>query len=309
MRADETWRLWRRVLREPALSDAVIGAEIGARATEFGLGPEQLQIALMYAAHGECVRWAVDGYRYRLRRVTNQSVAEGAPLTATYLRNSGHDLDALINAFVESTGWLDDGPYIYTSTIRYLDFLQRALREPDAAAGTAPAVFDVLRLERAGAELVIRCSAPPATVAGVGDGDDRRYRWTGRGTVVSVDHDLTGWLADQRRVDLASAAERAHSMLVYLDGSPAHYAIANIGAGAARVAAAFATGADLGDVAATLALSPADARLLAVLDTFLDWGVLAAAPATVRPGAAAGSEACRANRRHGVSARPSGARA
>ncbi|MFK0195317.1 hypothetical protein [Kitasatospora sp. NPDC090308] len=156
MKAEHTWRLWRRVLREPALADAVVAGDVRARAAELGLTPAETEIAAVYAENGPGVQWAVDAYRYRLLRVTRAAVAEGAPLTARALRQLGHDPDALVTDYVTATGWADRGPYVYTVTAEYLHRLDRTLPTGPSTA----ALRDVLRLERTAAELIARNATP-----------------------------------------------------------------------------------------------------------------------------------------------------
>jgi hypothetical protein len=273
MNAEETWRVWRRILREPALAEAVITGRIADGGAEFalsrfGLIPEQYEIAAQYAEQGEGVRWAVEAYQFRLIRVTRYSVAEGAPLTAKALLQAGHDLPALAAAFVEADGWLDRGPYVYANTIAYVDYLEQFLSSH--GHGENSSVLDVLRLERAGARLVANNAdraagaVPPA----------QRGRWTGRGSVERIGFDVPAWLSDPQGTNLADVAEQPKAMMVYLDGSAAHYAFAAIGDGAARVAEAFRTGGDTAQAAAMLGIEPTDVGLRGLPDTFVGWGVL-----------------------------------
>ncbi|WP_282204793.1 hypothetical protein [Kitasatospora fiedleri] len=162
MKAEHTWRLWRRVLREPALADAVVAGDVRARAADLGLTPAETEIAAVYAENGPGVQWAVDAYRYRLLRVTRAAVAEGAPLTARALRQLGHDPDALVTDYVTATGWADRGPYVYTVTAEYLHRLDRTLPTGPSTA----ALRDVLRLERTAAELIARSATPGTAPAG-----------------------------------------------------------------------------------------------------------------------------------------------
>ncbi|WP_441251311.1 hypothetical protein [Kitasatospora sp. McL0602] len=275
MKAEEVWRLWRRILREPALSDAVIAAEVAERAAEFGLTPEETAIAAQYAANGKGVAWAVDAYRFRLVRVTRYAVAEGAPLTALALEQLGQDLPALARSYVEASGWTDRGPYVYTVTADYLDHLRRTLDTPGAAS--APGLFDIIALEYAGALLVARHAAGPPVAAA----DGTAPRWTGRGALVRVGHDILGWLADPQQTDLTALPAQPRQIVVRLDGSPDHYSLNGIGESAALVAEALATGADLPEIAALVGLDPADAGLRGLLETFADWGLVTPGPPAI----------------------------
>ncbi|MCM1951396.1 hypothetical protein NC315_39515 [Streptomyces sp. G2] len=276
MKASETWHVWRRILREPALADAVVAGTVAQRAHEFGLDPAQARIAAEYAANGDGVKWAIEGYQYRLTRVTRHAVAEGAPLTASALEQLGHDLPALATAFVEDSGWTDWGPYVYRTTTAYLDYLEHTLKQDGAAA---EALFDLVRLERAGARLVaLHADGPEGSdsAATVDCGAD--LRWTGRGAVVRVERDIMGWLGNPRGHDLAAAEQHTQTFLVRLDGSKDHYTFTAIGDAAALAIGALARGTDVEGTAALLGVGPSDDGLRQLVATLTSWDLLANLP-------------------------------
>ncbi|GAA2123598.1 hypothetical protein GCM10009759_74780 [Kitasatospora saccharophila] len=269
MNPERTWQLWRRVLREPALAEAVIAGDVLERAAEFGLDPEQTEIAAEYAKNGPGVKWAVDAYRYRLLRVTPGAVAEGAPLTARALRQLGHDLDALAAGYVEASGWADRGPYVYTVTAEYLDHLERTL---PAGPGSGP-LLDLLRLERTAARLIARSARPGPAADGPTADEPAVPGWTGRGAVVRLEHEILGWLADPEGTSLADAPAAPGALLVRLDGSAELYTLTGIGGPAARAIEGLAAGLPVERIAADLGLDPSDAGLRGLLDSLTDWGL------------------------------------
>lgn len=269
MNSEEVWRLWRRVLREPALAAAVIDGSV--LDGDWGLDGSQREIVQHYALNPGGVGWAVEGYRFRLVRVTRYCVAAAAPLTAKALIEANCDLGRIAQDFVEHTGWLDRGPYVLGHTLSYLDYLLEVEFRNDA--GSPAALADVVLLEAAGLRLAMQqAGQPPRRSIGAD-----RLRWTGRAAVATVEHDVLPWLAEPTAHPLREAPKRSQEVLLYLDDSVDSCRMVALTNAAAAVARLLGDGAGLADVAGSIGVDQAHPGLAAMLETFLGWGIIAPA--------------------------------
>lgn len=265
MNSEQVWQVWRRVLREPELAAAVIDGSVLTRSAEWNLSEPEREIVRHYTLSPRGVSWAVDGYRFRLVRVTRYCVAQAAPLTARALTEAGRDPARLVQEFVEHTGWLDRGPYVLELTLSYLRYLQEV--EFSRQACEPPAVTDIVKLEIAGLLLALE-------QAGSARQRPEPARWTGRACVVAVSHDVMPWLAEPAGNPLSAAARQQREVLVYLDDSVNNCRLVALSDAAATVARLLADGASPAKVAETLGVEPAHPGLAAMLETFVGWGIV-----------------------------------
>ena len=166
--AQTTWNVWRRILAEPKFADAVLAGDLAALSGE-ALSPEEIEICSCYASTPGAAQWFITNYRYRLVSSTAYALETSAPLTWRLLR--AHDVDPrkLAEAFLDHTGWVDRGPYVYTTCRLVLDFVR------SMHASRIPFVDDLARLETAAAALLCSLAAAPASPAGqepAADGED-----------------------------------------------------------------------------------------------------------------------------------------
>ncbi|MGN6667579.1 MAG: hypothetical protein ACTHKH_11535, partial [Trinickia sp.] len=130
MNAQLVWHVWRRIMREPALHEALFTAGSQANAGSlagFGLSEEALGAALAYARHADRARWFVTNYRFRLTNSFLNALETGAPLTLRGLLALDCDIQALARRFLDRCEWKDYGPYVHAYCRDALSFLRQAL--------------------------------------------------------------------------------------------------------------------------------------------------------------------------------------
>lgn len=277
MEAEQVWKVWRRLLREPALYDRLFLPDFSAAAASFGLSPEETRIVMEYARTPEAVRWGVETYRYRLVSGVLYSVSAGAPMTWKLLAASGQDLRASAQEHLEATGWEDDGPFLYRKCSRYLEHVAR-----QAWARAVPCLADTLALEARVLELTRRvASAPsppwpaPAQRAAPAEWSGATFRQTGTGVLVSTEHQLTPWLMDPSQVGQAVLVREPQHLLAWLPSAEEDPSFCALGESAKVVFALLERPRPYPELRAAMReRGEAEDALTAVLGMFLDMGVV-----------------------------------
>jgi hypothetical protein len=218
MQAETVWRVWRRILREPALSHRVL--ECGPIPDgDFGLAPDELSVVEAYAAQAEGSRWAVQTYQHRLITEVLYALETGAPLSRRCLEVAGCNPADLARDYLTDSHWPDNGPFVYRCCAGFLAFIEQTAWH-DAVAGLA----DLIRLESAQIDLVRRLArrSPadwtrleqlPGTTL---DPSRNWYVQTGTGAIVTVANRLTPWLLDLRLLGQKSIEVGPEHLLTYV---------------------------------------------------------------------------------------------
>jgi hypothetical protein len=183
--ARTVWHAWRRVMREDAVQDAMFSGTLAERADELGLSPAEREVVEAYATTPAGTRFFIESFRFRMASSFLNALETAAPLTHRLMRTHQVDLDALGAEFLESVGWRDFGPYVYTYGREVLHFL---LAHPRMSA--LRGLPDVVAIELAAVEITIASSetAPDFTpLAG-------RYRASSVVTSVTTRLDVSGML-------------------------------------------------------------------------------------------------------------------
>jgi hypothetical protein len=238
MDAKGTWDLWRRILCEPALAEALFEPDFEARAARFGVSVEDARIARAYASTPQATRFFVTTYRYRLVSSFGHALQSGAPLTYRALRTAGHDMRALGERCLDALGWRDRGPYVYRFCEEILGYLRGT-----GLAAAVPGLLETTALEGASVALVQRlATAPAATWPARSEREAyaralERYRFelTGTGVVVRTERSLTTWLRSRAEIGKAPLEDRPESYLVYLPSSEESARIVPVGAAGAAL--------------------------------------------------------------------------
>ncbi|MGW7410991.1 hypothetical protein [Streptomyces sp. NPDC054863] len=206
MEASVVWRVWRRILREPGLREAVLGGRIDERATALGLDASEAEVARAYAEHPAGTEMFVHSYRFRLVSSFFNALETVAPLTHRALLANGVDLRAIAVDLLDRRAWVDSGPFVYAFGRQILDHLAA-----DEALMKITGLADLIGLERAAADVVVSAGTGPTTddrgvSAGTGPTTDDRGSTAGRWRVCapcgihSSDRDLSEWLRDSGAV-------------------------------------------------------------------------------------------------------------
>jgi hypothetical protein len=128
MQAQSVWRVWRRILREESLQQALFNPPSGkpqedSLSSDYGLQNDELKAACSYAAQADRAQWFVLNYRFRLANSFLNALEVGAPLVLRALLNRDININQLGCEFLDRHGWKDFGPYVYTYCSEALIFL------------------------------------------------------------------------------------------------------------------------------------------------------------------------------------------
>ncbi|NRR30611.1 hypothetical protein HSX11_10470 [Oxalobacteraceae bacterium] len=209
MNPEIVWHTWRRIMREPALQQAVFKAPAadGAGLERFGLDGEARAAALAYGAQAEQAQWFVVNYRYRLANSFLNALETGAPMVLRALLAKGLELRELGEQFLDQHGWKDYGPRVYGYCRDALRFLSE---HPATAAPEG--LRDLIGLERTGVELLLSladggaATAPaPAILA--------RTPWA---ACYRSEARLSAWMRDKKQLGKGDLAAGVEHYLVYL---------------------------------------------------------------------------------------------
>ena len=149
------WNVWRRIMKETSLQNALFDNYNGeCDLDSLGLSNEEKVVAKYYAEHSEQAKWPVVNYRYRLvNSFLNALESGGAPLVLRSLLAKKVDVSELGAQFLDTQGWKDYGPYVYHYCVDALDFLL------SSQVSKYPKGFrQLIGLEKCVAELMIRLS-------------------------------------------------------------------------------------------------------------------------------------------------------
>lgn len=230
MNAQTVWHVWRRLLREVPLQQALFeGAPLPPGGA--GLSEEEQDVANAYARMADRARWFVTNYRYRLTNSLLNALDTGAPLTLRALMHKGLDLQELGEQFLDAQGWKDYGPYVYAYCADALDFLA-------GHAGTAsPAgLRDLIGLEASVVALMRGLAAEPQASP-----DARLLHRTARARDYRSAHRLSAWLRDKAQLGRGDLAAGVEHYLVHLPDLEGAHKLALLPARAAELLAALHT--------------------------------------------------------------------
>jgi hypothetical protein len=128
MQAQSVWHVWRRILREESLQQALFNPPAGklqedSLSSVYDLQNDELLAACSYAAQADRAKWFILNYRFRLANSFLNALEVGAPLVLRALLNRDIDINQLGCEFLDQHGWKDFGPYVYTYCSEALKFL------------------------------------------------------------------------------------------------------------------------------------------------------------------------------------------
>ncbi len=247
MKAQTVWHVWRRLLREVPLQQALFtGAPLPAGGA--GLSEEEQDVANAYARLADRAKWFVTNYRYRLTNSLLNALDTGAPLTLRALMHKGLDLQALGEQFLDAQGWKDYGPYVYAYCADALDFLAR---HPDT---TNPAgLRDLIGLEASVVALMRALALPPTAVP-----DALLLHRTPRALDYRSAHCLSAWLRDKTLLGRGDLVAGVEHYLVHLPDLDGPHKLALLPARAAELLAALHTPCAHGELSQRLVASGGD---------------------------------------------------
>jgi hypothetical protein len=234
MDAELTWDVWRRILKDDRLGSQVRTGAVDA--AEFGLSAGEAEVAAAYAAHAPGAAWAIETYRYRSGSSALHVLSAGAPFTLRLLRQSRTDLRRLAEAFAESRGWADDGPFLYRRCAAFLTSLMES-----GEFRHVPGLQDMATLELAVMRLMMQCAGLPAQTwpargqALPADPAAGWYVQTGLGVVTTTAHRLTPWLKDARLFGQAPLVPEPEHLLVCLTDLDKGHVLCALGPETARI--------------------------------------------------------------------------
>jgi len=226
MKAQTVWHVWRRILREAPLQQAVFeGTRLPA--TGLGLSEEEQDVANAYARTADRAKWFVVNYRYRLTNSLLNALDTGAPLTLRALLHKGLDLQALGEEFLEAQGWKDYGPYVYAYCAEVLDFLagHEGTASPAGLRDLIGLEASVVALMRGLAPAVATPARPAAPL----------LHRTPQARDHRSAHRLSAWLRDKTQLGRGDLAVGVEHYLVHLPSLEGTHKLALLPARAAEV--------------------------------------------------------------------------
>jgi hypothetical protein len=275
MNAETVWNVWRRILREPRISDAIMSDHFGEHVLDTDFTPEEHDVALEYASHSNAVRWFVRGYRFRLTSSVAYALSSCAPLTSRALRQRKWNIRELGERFLGSIGWHDHGPYVYTACGRFLEYLREDLAEQ------IEGLSDCILVDAASIELVRKLADAPADLwpSTSSRRDMERdlkcwtFRQSGTGRILTTRCAISSWLTPTNG-SLSSAPDRTpEHYLIYLPSKAKFPKISLVSPLAKALFEALAPARSLADLQATPEFERA-ANLTDVLSHLIQLGVL-----------------------------------
>jgi SAM-dependent methyltransferase len=275
MDAEALFRIWRRILREDALQQAVFAPDFRERADELGLSPEELELAAEFRAHADLAHWALDGYRYRLVSATVSRVRANAPMVVSVLHAHGHALRTVAERFQAAIGWRDDGLNFHRTTCDFLNHVR-----DDAAFAGIPGLADAVALEHASNQLLRRVAGlpPQAWVAPPTPpllDHEARYECAPGAIAVTLEHVLTPWIEDPAQAGAAAVEPGRQHILVYLTSLAMWPGYVGLTPAGKSIFDRLQEGPlSLVEVTALLGSSQAEARARSLLIRFLNLGVI-----------------------------------
>ncbi|MFD3525659.1 hypothetical protein [Streptomyces sp. NPDC058653] len=274
MEAALVWRVWRRLLREPAMREAVLGGRLDERAAALGLGPAEIEVARAYAEHPAGTEMFVHSYRFRMVSSFFNAVETVAPLTHRALLANDVDLRAIAVELLDRREWVDAGPFVYTFGGQILDHLAA-----DGALGEIAGLRELIALERAAADVVITAAAGHPTAR---DKEPAAGQWRVRAPfgVHSCERDLSEWLRDSGTLGRSVPPAASRHYLIFLPAPEAERRIVAVPRRASDILRILGGGSgELPLLTAELARRghpAAPGRDRAILDRFEALGLLAA---------------------------------
>jgi hypothetical protein len=211
MQAQSVWHVWRRIMREENVQQALWGEGAG-RSTlalqPFGFDASQQVIALSYGEQADRAKWFVLNYRFRLVNSFLNALETGAPLVLRALLNKGASLNALAQEFLNTQQWKDFGPLVYTYCDAALEFL--LVHEVTL---TPCGLRDLIGLERTVVSLMRGLAESAEPEPQPNQGPLRRTPWARE---FQSGTQLSAWLRDKKTLGRMALLVGEENYLVYL---------------------------------------------------------------------------------------------
>ena len=118
MDAEQTWHVWRRILREEPVRAAALSGQIETMAEPLGLAEADVAVVKAYAESPAGMTMFAESYRYRMTSSFFNALETASPLTRRVLTARGRDLDELAVSVLDAGGWFDHGPFFFVQWCR-----------------------------------------------------------------------------------------------------------------------------------------------------------------------------------------------
>lgn len=279
MDARLVWDTWRRILANDQLVEWVLHQEDSGADESTVLTAEEMAILADYSSTPAATDTNIGMYRRGLVRNALAALSH-VPLTRHLLYMGELDVEAVAEDFVQSTGYVDYGPYFWRSAG---GFVAHLARRPEFAA---PLQQVVLALDSATVALARRLGESAVAVwpesaaiicseAGPHvDRESTRFVASRAAIVASSSYDLTSWLENPEDFDADEELELStRHWLIYFPTAEAEPAYAELSERSARAFNLLSTPKTAAELSLALdGLPPAEA--LEVLDSLAQLGVV-----------------------------------
>jgi len=279
MDARLVWNTWRRILRNDQLVACVLHGASSEAEEMAGLTADERTILADYMSTRDATDTNIGMYRRGLVR-NGLAALTLLPMTQRLLELSGLDQDTVAEDVARSTGYVDQGPNVWTIAGGFVAHLG-TLRE---FAG--PPQQDVLALDAATVALARRLGehAPlawPDSAAGSGSGAERsvggepaRFVASGAAVLASSCHDLTAWIENPYDFDAGEPLDvSSRQWLIYFPAADAAQTYAELSQRAGGVFTFLSVPKTCAEVSRAFGdLSATD--VLDVIDSLVELGVV-----------------------------------
>jgi hypothetical protein len=279
MDARLVWDTWRRILTNDQLVERVLHPRASGAGEATGLSAEEMAILADYASTPAATDTNIGMYRRGLVRNALAALSL-VPLTQRLLYVSGLDVKAVAADFVQSTGYVDEGPNFWRIAGGFVAYLARlpvfaARLQQDVLALDAAAVALARRLGESAAEVWPESAAIIFSEAGPRMGrESARFVASRAAVVVSSSYDITAWLENPEEFDANQELEPStRHWLIYFPAADAAHAYAELSERAARAFNLLSAPKTAAEVSLALDGLPG-AEVHKVIDSLAELGVI-----------------------------------
>jgi hypothetical protein len=279
MDARLVWDTWRRILTNDHLVQCVLHSKDFVVVETMGLTAGEIAILADYASTPAATDSNIGMYRRGLVR-NALSALSLVPLSRRLLYSSGRDVETVAAEFVQSAGYIDDGPNFWRIAAGFVAYLTELPEfsgqvRQDVLALDAATIALARRLGECAPEIWPQTGATIFLQAGSrGVRESDHFLATRAAAVVSSRHDLTAWLENPEEFEADEELEQSpRHWLIYFPAADAAHEYAEVSERTASVFDLLSVPKTAAEMA--LALGSPGAEVLGMIDSLSELGVVA----------------------------------
>ncbi len=202
--AERAATMWRRLIADDDLVDAVLAGDLASAAAARGLGADDVAVLAKLAATPDALRWNITNLRFRGSLDTMLKVRRWLPLTTALLSEGRSDwLIDLCYEYLDHHRWEELGHRHFAECLRFVAFIETRVAErrrlPEHIATTIAYEAAICRLLAATEPGVDGpAAASPAEVGDAGCLPDAVPRPVPVSDLLCLDADISPWIVAGR---------------------------------------------------------------------------------------------------------------